>query len=168
MSILPSMEGGVRLRWLLLVSLTLNLFFMGAAGAVALRYTGPAPLATIARIDHSWASRLDRIATSLPPADSQIIRRELHNDAEKVATAQADLRLSQEDVRKSLRAEPFDPVAVRLAMAENRTARDNFDRLVHDMIAAAADQMSVVGRNKLADWPAERAEVRPLRQNSSF
>ena len=107
-------------------SLALNLFFVGAAGAVAFRYTSPVPLATVARIDHSLAGRLDRIATSLPPADAEIMRAQLRHDAEKVAAAQADLRLSQEDVRKSLRAEPFDADAMRTAMAENRARARQF------------------------------------------
>jgi len=163
MSILPSTEGGARVRWLLLGSLALNLFFMGAAGAVALRYTSSVPLATVARIDHNVASRLDRIAMSLPPADSDVMRAQLRHDAERVAAAQADLRLSQEAVRKSLRAERFDPEATRLAMADNRTARDSFDQVLHDTIAAAAAKMSVVGRNKLAEWPSERDGVRAVR-----
>jgi len=165
MTILPSIESGARVRWLLLGSMALNLFFVGAAGAVALRYTSPVPLATVALINHSMASRLDRIATSLPPADSEVMRTQLRHDAVKLAAAQADLRLSQEDVRKSLRAEPFDSAAVRLAMAESRTARDNFDQALHDTIATAAAQMSVVGRSKLADWPAEHGMVR--RPNTS-
>ena len=163
MSTLPKIEGGARMRWLLLGSLALNLFFMGATGAVALRYTSPVPLATVARIDHSLASRLDRIAMSLPPDDADVMRTQLRADAERVATAQADLRLSQDEVRKSLRAEPFDAEAMHVAMAENRTARENFDLVLHDMIASAAGRMSVVGRNKLADWPAERENARPLR-----
>jgi uncharacterized membrane protein len=163
MSILPGSEGGGRLRWLLLGSLILNLFFAGAAGAVAFRYSSPVPLATIAHIDHSLANRLDRIAGSLPPADAELLRTQLRGDAEKVASAQADLRLSQDDVRKSLRAEPFDAEAMRAAMAENRTAHDNYDQVLHDMIASAAAKMSVVGRTKLADWPAERENARPLR-----
>ena len=72
MSVLPKMEGGARMRWLLLGSLALNLFFVGAAGAVAFRYTSPVPLATVARIDRSLPSRFDRIATSLPPADAAV------------------------------------------------------------------------------------------------
>ncbi len=163
MSILPKMETGAHMRWLMFGSLALNLFFVGAAGAVAFRYSSPVPLATVARIDHSLASRLDRIAASLPPADSVVMRTQLRHDAEKVAAAQADLRLSQDAVRKSLRAEPFDAGLTRTAMAENRAARDNFDQVLHDTIAAAAAQMSVVGRNKLADWPAERESARPLR-----
>jgi uncharacterized membrane protein len=163
MSILPGSEGGNHVRWLLLGSVALNLFFVGAAGAVAFRYSGPVPLTNIARIDHSLASRLDRIAASLPLPDAEVMRAQLRAEAEKVATAQADLRLSQEAVRKSLRAQPFDPEAMRAAMADNRTARENFDQVLHDMVASAAANMSVVGRNKLADWPAERDNARPLR-----
>ena len=157
MSILPGTEGGARLRWLLLVSLTLNLFFVGAAGAVAFRYSSPVPLATVARIDHSLASRFDRIAASLPPTDADVLHAELRNEAVKVAAAQADLRLAQDDVRKSLRAQPFDPEAMQRAMAESRTAHENMDQVLHNLITVAAPKMSVVGRTKLADWRAERA-----------
>jgi uncharacterized membrane protein len=163
MSILPGSNGSGRLRWLLLGSLVLNLLFVGAAGAVAFRYSSPVPLTNIAHIDHTFTGRLDRIATGLPPADADILRAEITQDAAKIAAAQADLRLSQEDVRKSLRAEPFDADAMRTAMAENRNARDNFDVTLHAMLASAAAQMSVVGRNKLADWPPERDSARPLR-----
>jgi uncharacterized membrane protein len=160
---MPNTEGGARLRWLLLGSIALNLFFMGAAGAVAFRYSSPVPLTTVARIDHSLAGRLDRIAASLPAADAGIMRAQLRGDAIKVAAAQADLRLSREAVRRSLRAQPFDAGAMRTAMAESRTARENFDQVLHDMIASAAAKMSVVGRDKLADWPTQRDNARPLR-----
>jgi uncharacterized membrane protein len=163
MSVVSKTDGGARMRWLLLGSVALNLFFVGAAGAVALRYSSEVPLATVARIDHGLAARLNRIAATLPPADAQIMRAQLRIEAQKVAGAQADLRLSQDDIRKSLRAEPYDANAMRLAMAENRTARDNFDQVLQDMIAAAAAKMSIVGRNKLADWPAARENARPLR-----
>jgi uncharacterized membrane protein len=159
----PKSESGAPVRWLLLGSVVLNLFFVGAAGAVALRYSSPVPLTAVAHIDHSLAGRFNRIAASLPPADAQIMRTQLRHEAQKVASAQADLRLSQDDVRKSLRADPFDPDAMRQAMAENRSARENFDQVLHDMIATAASQMSIVGRTKLADWPAERDNARPLR-----
>jgi uncharacterized membrane protein len=163
MSILPGSDGGGRLRWLLLGSLALNLLFVGAAGAVAFRYSSPVPLTTIAHIDHTLTGRLDRIAISLPDADADILRAQVAEDAAKIAAAQADLRLSQEDVRKSLRADPFDADAMRTAMAENRNARANFDVTLHDMLASAAAKMSVVGRDKLADWPPERDSARPLR-----
>jgi uncharacterized membrane protein len=149
-------------HWLLLGSLALNLFFVGAAGAVALRYTSAVPLTTVARIDHNLIGRLDRVADSLPPADADAMRAELRDDAVKIASAQADLRLSQDDVRKSLRSEPFDADAMRNAMAENHAAHERFDQVIHDMLASAASRMSIVGRNKLADWPTERASARPV------
>jgi len=162
MSILPKLEG-VRMRWLFLGSLALNLFFMGATGAVALRYSSPIPLATVTRLDHDVASRLARIAASLPDADATVMRAQLRTNAEKIAATQADLRLSLDAVRKRLRAEPFDPEAMRAAMAENRAAHENFDQMLRDTIAAAAVKMSAVGRAKLADWPSEHDRLRAAR-----
>jgi uncharacterized membrane protein len=161
MSLLGKAEGSAHVRWLLLGSIGLNLAFMGAAGAVAFRYSSPVPLRTVARIDHSLAGRVDRIAASLPATDAQVMYAQLRQDAETVAAAQADLRLSQEAVRRTLRAQPFDAEAMRTAMADNRLARQNFDKILHDMIASAADKMSVVGRSKLADWPSGRETAQP-------
>ncbi len=152
MSLLPSTEGGPHWRWLLLGSLALNLLFVGAAGAVAIRLSGPVPLAPVARIDHSLTGRLDRIAAKLPPADAEVLRAQLRGEAVKVATAETDLRLAQEEVRKTLRAQPFDAAAMRAALAASRVAHDSFDQVLHDTIAAAAAKMSVAGRTTLADW----------------
>ena len=152
MSILPNTEGGPRWRWLLLGSLALNLFFVGAAGAVAIRFSSPVPLAPVTRIDHSLAGRFDRIAANLPPADANVLRTQLRGEEVKVAAAEADLRLAQEEVRKTLRAQPFDAAAMRTAMEASRVAHDNFDQVLHDTIATAAARMSVAGRTTLADW----------------
>jgi uncharacterized membrane protein len=87
MSVLPRIDDGTRVHWLLLGSLALNLFFVGAAGAVAYRYTGTVPLTQVTRIDHNLVGRLDRIAESLPPADSDVMREQLRENAIKIATA---------------------------------------------------------------------------------
>ena len=150
------LDGAAAMRWLLPTSLALNVLFLGATGAVALRYTGSIPLSAVARIDHSGTDRLDRVAASLPANDAQVMRSEIRADEEKVAAAQADLRLSQEEVRNSLRAEPFDLEAMRAAMEQVQVARGNYHMVLHEMIASAAPKMSVVGRNKLADWTATR------------
>ena len=89
------------------------------------------------------------------------MRAQLRTESEKIATAQADLRLSQDDVRRSLRAEPFDADAMRKAMTDNHAAHERFDQVIHDMLATAASKMSVVGRTKLADWPAQAVNSRP-------
>jgi uncharacterized membrane protein len=146
------------MRWLLPVSLTLNLVFAGAAGAAFLRHSAAVPLEPVTHMTRGAEQRLDRIATSLPAPDAQIMRSVIRAEAVKVVAAQASLRLSQEDVRNSLRAEPFDPAAVRAAMAETSAARDNYDQVLHDLIASAAARMSPVGRSKLADWPPPRPQ----------
>jgi uncharacterized membrane protein len=156
MSVSPQILRSGAMRWLLPVSLTLNLVFAGAAGASFLRHSAAVPLEPVSHMTRGAEQRLDRIATSLPASDAQIMRSAIRADAAKVVAAQASLRLSQEDVRNSLRAEPFDPAAVRAAMAETSAARDNFDQILHEVIASAAAKMSPVGRSKLADWPPPR------------
>ncbi|MGA8616765.1 MAG: periplasmic heavy metal sensor [Xanthobacteraceae bacterium] len=163
MSVSPQISRFGTMRWLLPVSLTLNLAFAGAAGASFLRHSAASvPLEPVTHMTRGAEQRLDRIATSLPAPDAQIMRSAIRAEAAKVVAAQASLRLSQEDVRNSLRAEPFDPAAVRAAMAETSAARDNYDQVLHDLIASAAARMSPVGRSKLADWPPPR----PQHQNA--
>lgn len=157
-SLVPKIDG-FRIRWLLLASLSLNLLLVGAAGAVAFRYNSAVPLSNVARIDRGAADRLNRLAETLPLTDAQVIRSELRADEEKVAAAQADLRISQDEFRNSLRAEPFDLDAMRAAMTQVQAARLNFDSVLQDVIGAAAVRMSVVGRNKLADWRAMSANA---------
>jgi uncharacterized membrane protein len=143
-------------RWLVFGSLALNLFFVGAGGALLIRqYALPATSVT-APIDRSVGGRIDRIAATLPAADATIFRDEFKADAGRIEAAQSALRSEQNAVRGTLRAEPFNPDAMRAAMANTRTARQNFDLVLHDMVAAAATKMSLAGRNKLADWPGSR------------
>jgi hypothetical protein len=49
-------------------------------------------------------------------------------------------------------------------MATSRAAHDNFDLVLQNTIAAAASKMSVVGRNKLADWRGGRDTTQTARQ----
>jgi uncharacterized membrane protein len=160
MSLAPKAESSGRARYLLLGSLTLNLIFVGAAGAMAVQHSSAAaPLQPIAGINHGYEHHFNRIAASLPPGDAMIMREEFRAEAVKLAAAQAQIRLSQEAVRDSLRAQPFDPAAVRMAMAETSAARNDFFQLVHNMVAAATTKMSPTGREMLADWPQHRAKT---------
>ena len=161
MSLLPKFDGASRVRWLFVTSLALNVFFVGAAGAVAFRYSGAGtvPLSNVAQINRDVANRLNEIAASLPVADAEVMRSELRTNAVKVASAQADLRLSREELRNDLRAEPFDAGALSAAMAANRAARENFELVLNGVLVTAAAKMSVVGRNKLADWSTTRGRA---------
>ena len=161
MSILPKVQRSTYARWLLPVSLALNICFVGAASAVAYRYTGDVPLPVTDLVNRSAGDRLDRVAAALPASDAQIMRAQVHAEEIRVAAAQADLRLSQEGARNALRAEPFDIDAMRAAMAQVQIARENYHLVLHEVIEAAAPKMSMLGRNKLADWSATRGNVSP-------
>jgi uncharacterized membrane protein len=161
MSMLPKIQGSAYARWLLPVSLALNVCFVGAASAVVLRYTGEVPLSAVELINHGAMDRLDRVAAALPPSDAQVMRAEIRADEEQVAAAQADLRLTQEEARETLRAEPFNPDALHAAMRRVQVARENYHLVLQDVLGAAAPKMSVVGRNKLANLSAIRGNVSP-------
>ena len=124
MSMLPKIQGGAYARWLLPVSLALNICFVGAASAVAYRYTGDVPLSVVELINYGAMDRFDRVAAALPASDAQIMRAEIRSDEERIAAAQADLRLTQEEARETLRAEPFNADALRNAMQHVQVARE--------------------------------------------
>jgi len=164
MSVSPQVFSADRTRWLLLGSLTLNVIFAGVAGMSLTRHSGAMPLEPVAHMSRGAENRLDRIATTLPEPDARIMRSFIRAQTAKVVAAQANLRLSQEDLRTSLRAEPFNPVAVRAAMAGTSAARDNYDQVLQEVIAAAAAKMSPEGRSKLADWPPPRPQQPTITQ----
>jgi uncharacterized membrane protein len=158
---LPKIQGSAYARWLLPVSLALNVCFVGAASAVAYRYTGEVPLSVVELINYGARDRLDRVAAALPPSDAQVMRAEIHADEERVAAAQADLRLTQEEARDTLRAEPFNADALRSAMQRVQVARDHYHVVLQQVLEAAAPKMSMVGRNKLASLSAIHGNVSP-------
>jgi uncharacterized membrane protein len=138
-------------RAVLFVSLALNLFFLGALGATAVRQLWlQAPAAV--EPSRSAAERIDRLAATLSASDADKLRAEFRTRAQTLEAAHSAYRGAQEAVRAALRAEPFDVAAVRTAMADTRAARQALDLALHDVIATAAAQMSSAGRNSLANW----------------
>jgi len=140
-------------RWILLGSLALNLFLVGATGAFFARHYFAERAAASAPADRSVAARIERLATTLPPADADILRGEYRANAVAVDESRDAYRKAQDDVRQTLRVEPFDPGAMRAGMIKTRAARQTFDQLLQDVVASAAAKMSAGGRTRLADWP---------------
>jgi uncharacterized membrane protein len=147
-------------RWLVFVSLALNLFFVGVAGALVVRQYVQAPVASTAPIDRSAAARIERLAAILPAKDAEILRAEFRARASTVEGARDEYRRMLDVARTFLRMEPFDAAAMQTALAAARGARQIFDQLMHELIVAAAGKMSAEGRDKLADWSAS-ARVTP-------
>src|SRR5262245_319503 len=143
-------------RVVLLVSLALNLFIVGVAGAVAVRQFLPAAPATSPEASRSAAARIDRLAATLPASDADLLRGEFRAHESVVESANSVYRRAQDKVRAALRAEPFAIEAVRAAMTETRAARQGLDVVLQDVIASAAGRMSPAGRHKLAEWPPPR------------
>jgi len=144
----PTMTRGSS-RWLLLGSLALNLFFIGVVAALAIRSPAPA-------WDRDAFVRVERIASSLPPADAEILRGRIQASRADIEAAQTKHRAAQDIIREALRAQPFDADALRAAMANTRAARQAFDQTIQAMFAGSAAQMSQAGREALADWPPGR------------
>ena len=137
-------------RWLLLGSLALNLFFVGVAVALAIR--APAPLTW----DRNVFVRVERLAATLPPADGEIVRSQMQGHHDSIAEAQAKYQSAREEIRETLRQDPFSADDMRAAMAKTRAARQNFDQVIQGVFADVAAQMSPAGRHALADWRAKR------------
>jgi uncharacterized membrane protein len=146
----PSTSSGSP-RWLLLGSLALNLFFVGAAVALVIR--GPAP---VSAFDRDVFVRIERLSATLPPADAEKLRAQIEANRAAIRTTQRSYRAAQDGIREALRREPFDIAAMRAAMTQTRAARQNFDQTIQSVVAQAAADMSQSGRNALADWPPGR------------
>jgi uncharacterized membrane protein len=134
-------------RWLLLVSMALNLFFIGVAVAMAVREPPP-PL-----LDRDVFLRIQQLAATLPPADADLLRAQIQNHRNIIENTQTIYHAAQDEIHETLRQNPFAVEAMRAAMAKTRAARQNFDLVIQGVIAAAADKMSSAGRHALADRP---------------
>jgi uncharacterized membrane protein len=137
-------------RWLLLISLALNLFFVGVVVAIAIRAPTPSTW------DRNVFVRVERLAAALPPADGDIVRRamQVHHDA--IEQAQGNYQAAREEIRETLRQDPFKVEDMRAAMAKTRAARQAYDQIIQGVFADAAPQLSSAGRHALADWRSKR------------
>jgi uncharacterized membrane protein len=143
-------------RWLLLGSLALNLFFIGIGGALLLQQSGTDTTGTPGAADRSLASRIERIAATLPREDGDRLRAAYRAQRDGIDGTRADYRAKRDAMRAALRTQPFDKAALQAVMAEARAARQAFDRRIQDFFAQVASEMTQAGRQKLADWPGSR------------
>ncbi len=134
-------------RWLLLGSLALNLFFVGIAVAMFIR--GPA----VRHWDPDVFVRMERLAANLPPADGQILRTAMDSNHAAIEQAQDAYHAARDEIRQTLRQEPFKVEALRVVMAKVRATRQTYDQVIQGVFADAAAKMSSAGRQALADWP---------------
>jgi uncharacterized membrane protein len=132
-------------RALLFGSLALNLFFIGVTAALLVR--------TPAATSRNVATRIERLAQSLPAADGDTLRTNFTTQRTEVEAARAGYDSAKDGIRAVLRREPFDAAAMQAAMSKARAARQNYDQVLQAMLAKAAGEMSAAGRMAMADWP---------------
>ena len=145
--------GDGRRRWLrvaLIASLALNLFFAGLMGVWAVKplvrdHRGPGPGEGI----------VERLAGRLPEADQPILRQAFAKRPD-IGRLLDEARKAQQDARRSLRADPFDPDAFQAAAERVRTARDAAQSEIHQAVREAATRMSAEGRARLARGRGDR------------
>jgi uncharacterized membrane protein len=134
-------------RWLLLGSLALNLFFVGIAIAMAIRAPEPPGW------DPDVFVRVERLATSLPPADASILRAAMEANHTAIAQTQDAYHAARDEIRQTLRQDPFKVEAMRAAVVKARAARQAYDEVIQGVFTDAAAKMSPAGRYALANWP---------------
>jgi uncharacterized membrane protein len=143
----PALARRTGSRWLLLGSLALNLFFVGVALALAIR--APAPPT---RWDPNVFVRIDRLAATLPAADAGVLKGMIAANHAAIENTQDRYHAARDEIRATLRQNPFKVEDMRAAMAKTRTARQSFALVIQGVFADAAAKISPAGRLALADW----------------
>jgi uncharacterized membrane protein len=153
----PSLARRAGSRWLLLGSLALNLFFVGVALAIAIRAPAPPP-----RWDPNVFVRIERLAATLPAADANVLQGLIAANHAAIETTQNKYHAARDEIRATLRQNPFKVEDMRAAMAKTRAARQSFDLVIQGVFADAAAKMSAAGRLALANW-----HIKPNTGNSN-
>ena len=133
------------LRWAFLVSLALNLFFIGVSATHAVRNQ-------IETGHYKPGLKLDAMVATLPAADGAKLRAALDADMDKVTGAVAAYRQAQAKARAALQTEPFDQAALDGALADIRVRREAVQRVLQAVVSKAAPAMSPDGRKRMAEW----------------
>jgi len=129
-------------RWLLPISLALNLFFV----VVAVRHNPflhprpPGPRDVIGFLK-----------ANLSPEDAAIVQQSFSAHIAAQTEAERETQRYPDSIRKALTAVPFEPDALRAALAEGRSRHEKMEESMADAFVEAASKISQDGRNKLAE-----------------
>ena len=140
---------GRRLSIALYASLAVNVLLVSAIGANVYRERVEIP-----RDRGSFG--LERLAERLPEADGVVLRNAYRARADELAANFEALRGLRQNTRRLLRSPSFDRQALATAMAAQQARQDALVTVLHDVLSAAASEMSAEGRGRLAEWPRRR------------
>lgn len=137
-------------RWLFTVSISLNLFLSALIGAQWLNRP-PGPHGPPGRPDPMRMA--EDLAQTLPPADGDILRATFAAHAAPVTNVAPGEADPMDQVRRVLRAEPFDRPALQAALDAVQANRQALETAIADALLDAATRMSPEGRRRLGAWP---------------
>jgi len=128
----------------LIVSVSLNLLIAGVfIGRLGARAPGPPPGA--------WAAR------DLSQDSRQIVRQHMRRDVDAVRPLRAEMRAAREAIRAAVETEPFDPAALREALARLRLAGARYQEFLHENIVEVAVRLPAGERAALVRVALDRA-----------
>jgi uncharacterized membrane protein len=137
--------GGRGLRIALAISLALNLLVVGVAGGALLAGAGHPPRPVVRDLGFG------PFGQALSPADRAALRDAFAAEAPDMRGMRREMRSDLARLLAALRADPFDPAALRAALeSQGARARERLDlgqRLLADRLVA----MSVAERQAFAD-----------------
>jgi uncharacterized membrane protein len=144
------MNGGSRFgrRWLLILSLAINLLLIGIVGVWVARsfFRGPPPPPEFGRM-------VERMSHRLSDADAASLRGAYDAHRMQIEKLTNNVRDSRRNVRRVLEAEPFDPNNLQSAMDAVRSARSAVEEEIQGVMRDGAAKMSRDGRRRLARGP---------------
>jgi uncharacterized membrane protein len=134
---------------ILLVSLALNVFFVGVGAALGLRSYLALPAASVSETGRNPAARIERLATMLPLADAQKLRAQFRAREAAIDAAREAYLRARAVLEGALRAEPFSIDALRAALTQTRASRQKLEEALGDVVATAAVEMSAQARVRM-------------------
>jgi len=148
-----------RLRWIVVVSIAMNLFLMALVGAQAWRATQLRRMALPAISEFERLGLQDpegtvrRLGAGLSRDDAAILVGAARARIDALLGVKADFVAAVEHARAEVARDPVDSAALRSAIEEARRQRQRFGPLLEDILLDAVPRMSPQGRRELARGP---------------
>ena len=131
-------------RYLLLGSLCLNVALAGYIGAQLWFFSDVRP-----RMLAQPGQMVERIASRLPPADGDLVRKAYAERSGELAAARAEFRISVVRLLATMARPDMTPEALRAAIDDARAKRARQNELLTGFFIEAVGKMSPEGRREM-------------------
>lgn len=138
-----------QMRWVIGISLALNLFllaFLGVQGyrwRVAERQIVSGGLVEVA---------INQVSSKLPPEDARILRSSFMPHLVELATLQRQWLRAVEETRRDIGAQPFDAAKFKADLQAVREARSRISPVIEEVLLKAVPRLSDAGRQAISRY----------------